>query len=49
MTNLFLLFLFVTNSLTLYALKRLIKIYNSAFVKLEKEVEWVSLEVRALQ
>ena len=52
MTNLFLLFLFITNSLTLYALKRLIKLYNIAFVELEdleKEIEWVSLEVRALQ
>ena len=49
MNNIFLLILFVTNSFTLYALKRLIKLYNHAFVELEKEVKWVSLEVRALQ
>ena len=49
MTNLFLVALFVTNTITLYALKRLIKLYNSAFTELEKEVKWVSLEIRALQ
>ena len=49
MTTILFLILFLTNTATLYALKRLIKLYNESFVKLEQEVKWVSLELRALQ
>ena len=49
MTTIFLFVLFLTNTATLYALKRLIKLYNESFMKLEQEVKWVSLELRALQ